>query len=87
MWGTVPILMCATMGPSVHLPLDPSGGGGADEVPGCCGGTLRMGEIENVGHGLEPEGVVVHVHWREGGGVCVLIRYPRGGRLDCVEDM
>ena len=44
-------------------------------------------EVENAMHGLETEGGVVHVHWREGGGVCVLIHCPRGGRLDGVEDL
>ena len=76
------------MGPSVHLPSSQSGGGGgADEVPGWCGGTLRVGEVENAGHGLQTERVVVHVHGREGGRVRVLIRRPRGGRLDCVKDL
>jgi len=63
MWGAVPVLMCATMGLNVHIPLGLSGGGGgADEVPGCCGGTLWMGEVENARHELETEGIVVHVH-------------------------
>jgi hypothetical protein len=62
-------------------------GGGADEVPGWCGGTLRMGEVEYARHGLETEGVVVHVHGCKGGGVCVLICHPRCGRLYGVEGL
>jgi hypothetical protein len=62
-------------------------GGGADEVPSWCGGTLRVGEVENAGHGLQTERVVVHVHRCEGGRVRVLIRRPRGGRLECVKDL
>ena len=80
--------MCATMGPDVHPPLGQSGdGGGADVVPGCCGGTLRVGEIEDARYGLETERVVVHVHGREGSGICVLICRPRSDRLDGVEDL
>jgi len=60
---------------------------GADEVPGWCGGTLRMGKVENAGHGLQTERVVVHVHGCEGARVRVFIRRPLGGRLDCVKDM
>ena len=61
--------------------------GGADVVPGCCGGTLRVGEVENAGHGLETERIVVHVHGCEGGGVCLRICHPRCGRMYGVEDL
>ncbi len=61
------------------------GGGGADEVPGWCGRTLRMGEVENAWHGLHTERVVVHVHGCEDGRVRVFILRPLGGRLDCVK--
>ena len=69
------------------LRLERSRGGGADEIPGWCGGALRVGEVENACHGLQTEWVVLHVHECEGGRVHVFIRRPRGGRLDCVKDM
>ena len=89
MWETVLVLRCATMGPSVHPPLGQSGGGGggADEVPGCCGRTVRVGEVESTRHRLETDGVVVHVHICEGGSICTFIRHPPGSRLDGVEDL
>jgi len=88
MWGTVPVLMCATIGPSVHPPLGQSGGGGgADKVPGCCGRTFRVGEVEIAWHRLETDGLVVHVHRCGGGGVCTFILHPPGGRLDGAEDL
>ena len=61
--------------------------GGADGIPGWCGGAIRVGEIENVGHGLQKEGVVVHVHGCEGDRVRLLIRRPRGGWLDGGKDL
>jgi len=61
--------------------------GGADEVPDWCGGDLWVGEVENAGHGLQTEGVVVHVHGCEGGRVRLFICRPRGGGLDCVKDL
>jgi len=87
MWETVPKSLSATMGPSVHPLSGRIGGEGADEVPGWCGGALRVGEVENAGHGLQTEGVVVLVHGCEGGGVRLLIRRPRGSWLDCVKDL
>ena len=61
--------------------------GEADEVPGCCERAFRVGEVEGAGHRLKSDRVVVHVHGCEGGRVCVLIRRPRGGRLDGVENL
>ena len=76
------------MGPCVHPLLGQSGvWGGADEVPGWCGGALRVGEVEFAWHGLHMEWVVVHVHVCECDRVRVFIRRPRGGRLDCINDL
>ena len=46
-----------------------------------------MGEVESAWHRLVTDRVVVHVRMSKGGGVCVLIYHPRGGRLDGVEDL
>jgi len=80
--------LSATIGPNVH-PLSgrSGGGGGAHDVPGWCGGALRVGEVENAGHGLHAEGVIVHVHGCEAGRVRLLIRRPRDGWLDGVKDL
>ena len=76
------------MGPSVHpLSGQSAGGGGADEVPSRCGGTLRVGEVYDASHRLQTDRVVVHIYWREGDRVRLLIRRPRGGRLDNVKDL
>ena len=62
-------------------------GGGANEVPGRCGGILRVVEVHGAGHGLHANGVVIHNHGREGDRAGLLVRRPRGGRLDCVKDL
>ena len=56
-------------------------------VPVWCGGALRVGEVEIARHGLQTEGVAVHVHGCEGDRVRLLIRRPRGGWLDGVKDL
>jgi len=68
-------------------PLRSKRGRGADEVPGWCGGALRVGEVESAGRGLETERIVVHVQGCEGNGVCLRVFHPRCGRLYGVEDM
>ena len=40
--------------------------GWADEIPGVHGRAFRVGEVEGTWHGLESDGVVVHIHGRKG---------------------
>ena len=87
MWKTVPGVLCATMGPDVRPPEVRVEAGWADEIPGGRRRALRMGEVEGTWHGLEPDGVVVHLHWREGHCVRSLVSSPPSGRLYSVEDL
>ena len=87
MWVTVPGSLTSTMGPSVHPLSGQSASWGANEVLGKCGGILRVGEVNGTGHGLQANGVLIHIHGREGDRVGSLVRRPRGDRLDCVKDM
>ena len=69
--------LCATMGPSVYrLSGRIEDGGGADEIPGWCGGTLRVGEEDDRGHRLQAERVVVHLHRCKGGRVVLAVLLP-----------
>ena len=87
MWETVPGWLSATMGPSVYRLSGRIEGGGADEIPGWCGGTLRVGEDGDSGHRLHAERVVVHLHRCEGGRVVLAVLFPRRSRLHCVNDL
>ncbi len=48
---------------------------------------VRVGEIEGAWHGLEADGVVVHVQWCEGCWAWAFIFRPSGGRLDGVKNL
>ena len=61
--------------------------GGTDEIPGGRRRALRMGEVEGTWHGLEPYGVVDHLHGRKGRCVRSLVSSPPSGRLYGVEDL
>ena len=61
--------------------------GGADEIPGWRGGTLRLGEEDDRGHRLQAERVVVHLHRCEGGRVVLAVLLPRCSWLHCVNDL
>ena len=61
--------------------------GWTDEIHGGRRRAFRMEEVEGTCHGLEPNGVAVHLHGRKGHCVRSLVSCPPSGRLYGVEDL
>jgi len=61
--------------------------GWTDEIPGGYRRALRMDEVEGTWHGLEPDGVVVHLHGRKGHCIESLVHCPPSGRLCGIEEL